>query len=151
MRYVGSVHRNEHGIGRKHNVYCTGWRPSQHSLEHEVLLTDELLPFWRAGIRDILRGDMVDPKIRPDATVAGTLDIELDNGTESHTKLKSRMAEYRESTRTVVWLFPSTARLEAFREFAIPEICLLGLHGTGVWQDTEGNRVTVEKLCQSMR
>lgn len=144
---------NEHGVGRKCNVYVYGWNPKH--LLHEVITTGDLirtkLPLWDTTVQ---RGDDVDPELRPDATIVGrkSIHLEIDLGTEGRRQLAKQIEAYRgldERQACVVWLAPTRARLDAIRQLAesIHRVALFSVLGSGVWEDAAGNRMEASQFC----
>jgi len=122
-RYLGGVLLNH--TGRTAKVYCNGWTPNSRTLLHEVMLTDELLPYCAC---DILRGPKVDPELRPDATVftnsplhtvqTGELHYEMDNGTEHLEQIRERMEIVGQYIDPVVWVFQQPERMKEVMRFS---------------------------------
>ena len=80
--------------GRPEVVYCNGWKPKADQLRHELLLTDFLLCYPET---DVLRGWLVNRRIRPDAemTKDGRLFyVEFDTGHESYAQVRRRQKVY---------------------------------------------------------
>lgn len=80
--------------GRPERVYCNGWKPKPDQLRHELLLTDFLLCYPEA---DVLRGWLVNKRIRPDAEMMlqGRLFyVELDTGHQSYSQVRRRQRVY---------------------------------------------------------
>ena len=118
-RYIGGVLMNR--TGKPTSVYCNGWTPNSRTLLHEVLLTDELIPYYGC---EILRGPKVDPELRPDATVfinsspTGELHFEMDNGTEHIEQIRERMEITGQYSDPVIWVFQQQERMERVMGFS---------------------------------
>ncbi len=127
--------------GRKHNVYCK-W-PARNLL-HEVMLTEELLPFWDLKI---LRGNQVDPHLKPDATIQASdfsFHFEMDMDTEGYKQVQTQMRRYEKANEYVVWFAPTMTRLQGLMKVASKK-SMFSLHGTSVWFDAEQKKLTVEQ------
>jgi hypothetical protein len=147
---------NEDGVGRKANVYVYGWNPKH--LLHEVIVTDELirteLPLWDVPV---LRGELVDEQLRPDATILGrrTVHLEIDLNHEGRRQLAKQIDVYQrlnEAEDCVVWLAPTRARLELIRRLAkaIEHVVLFSVLGSGIWEDAAGNRMEAATFCSQI-
>lgn len=142
-RPVGVVLLNH--TGRTTTAYCNGWTPNSRTLLHEVLLTDELLPYFG---HEILRGPHVDKELRPDATVfintplspTGELHYEMDNGTEHMEQIKGRMAIVAQYIDPVIWVFQDPTRMQEVMSFSAPN-CLFKLYGESEFFNSKGEVV----------
>ena len=131
----------------KWDAYCNGWNPSQQILRHEVLLTDELLPYLDC---EILRGPKVDKELRPDATVftnsplhtepTGELHYEMDNGTEHMEQIRERMEIVGQYVDPVVWVFQHPDRMREVMRFSTPN-SYFKLYGDGEFFNSTGQVV----------
>lgn len=80
--------------GRPERVYCNSWKPKADQLRHEVLLTDFLLCYPES---DVLRGWLVNRRIRPDAEMTWKdrlFYVEFDTGHESYSQVRRRQRVY---------------------------------------------------------
>jgi hypothetical protein len=148
MRCVGTISVNIHELGREAKVYCNGWAPVTNNLRHEVLTTQEIIPFWKSGW-DVRREGSVDSFLLPDATVIDdfVIHIEMDCSTEGMAQIRSRMAKYKECPDPVIWFAQTRVRLAGLMENAKGH-CWFSLAGTGVYVDLEGVEKGVDQVCR---
>ena len=98
-------------FGRPERVYSNSWTPKADHLRHELLLTDFLLCYPEA---DVLRGWLVNKRIRPDAEmrINGRLfNVELDTGHQSYAQVRRRQQRYAGVQDLLLYVTLKSSRL----------------------------------------
>lgn len=129
-------------LGRPQSVYSrrsvkTDW------VRHEVLLTEFLL---RTRPESIVRGNDVDPEVRPDAEIVRnglTVNVELDTGECGYEQVMRRFRVYRDVDDLVLWVTLSEARMAGLMHRAdmISSTALFTTLDSDVWCDLNGKQV----------
>jgi len=101
--------------GRPPEVYANRrWKSD--NVEHEVMLSEALLNWHLECLHlECLRGDDVDPRLSPDATILGgdwQLHVEMDRGTMSLVRVEARLRKYLQTDDSVLVICPSPARAD---------------------------------------
>jgi hypothetical protein len=111
---------------------------------HEVLLTDEILPFWRVTERGPRVGET-----NADAVIDLGVKIacEMDLATEGYKQVQEQMDVYRDIEIYNVWFAPTRTRLEGIRSFGT-DLSLYSVCGSKVWFDGAGNEISPARLIQ---
>lgn len=149
MRCVGTVSTTVDEIGREAKVYCNGWSPSTNNLRHEVLTTQEVIPFWKSDW-DIRREGSVDSFLLPDATVidAGVvIHMEMDCSTEGLGQIREQMEKYKDCTDPVIWFALTRMRLESLMDNA-QGISWFSVAGSGVYENLKGVEKSAVQACK---
>lgn len=96
--------------GRPRDVYANRrWKSD--NVEHEVMLSKVLINWGM----ECLRGDDVDSRLRPDATILGDawqLHVEMDRGTMSLVRVEARLRKYLQTDDSVLVICPSPGRAD---------------------------------------
>lgn len=107
--------------GRPEDVFAR-WRAKADNLRHEVLFTDGLMPYLRAGL-SVKRGRDVDQDFLPDGEMVFPTEFhnlagfgEMDCGTMAYERIvRERFGKYRNCDVPVLWFEASDIRLEGMR------------------------------------
>ncbi len=153
VRLAGTVAFKD---GRPEHVYCRCRWVKTDNLLHEVLISQVC---FRTHADQVRRGPQeVDRMLRPDAElliVGRRCLLELDLGTMSYEAVvTTRFAKYRSCPDLVLWVCPTSARMEGLRSraadirgtalFTTLELALRDPHGA-IWRDCDGQTAALPR------